>query len=97
MSERPFWPGIGHNGGPALEEKFAWGDAPIDVYFAWKRAYDQVWKEVSYHTLIRRVKKAESLGLSYEEYVLEILFNGRYLQAEDTERIAEIKAARGRK
>ena len=48
MSERPFWPWIGHNGGPPLEEKFAWGDAPIDVYFAWKRAYAEVWKEVSY-------------------------------------------------
>lgn len=96
MSERPFWPSIGHNGGPPLEDRFAWGDAPIDVYFAWKRAYAEVWKEVSHHTLLRRVKKAEELGLTYEEYVMEILFNGRYLQEEDRQRIAEIKAARGR-
>lgn len=96
MSERPFWPSIGHNGGPPLEAEFAWGDAPIDVYFAWKRAYASVWKEVSHATLVRRVKRAEALGLSYEEYVLEILFNGRYLQEEDRDRIAEIKAARGR-
>ena len=94
MSERPFWPGIGHNGGPPLEGGFQWGDAPVDVYYAWKRAYQQVWKEVSYHTMVRRVKKAEELGLTYEEYVLEILFNGRYLQAEDRDRIAEIIGAR---
>jgi hypothetical protein len=96
MSERPFWPSIGHNGGPPLDEKLAWGEAPIDRYFAWKRAYAEVWKEVSYATLVRRVKKAESLGLTYEEYVMEILFNGRYLQEEDRDRIAAIKAARGR-
>lgn len=97
MSERPFWPSIGHNGGPPLDEAFQWGDAPIDVYFAWKRAYAAVWKEVSHATLIRRVNKAEALGLTYEEYVLEILFNGRYLQAEDKERIAAIKGQRNSK
>jgi N-acetylglutamate synthase len=49
--------GLGHNGGPGLEEApFAWGRAPIDVYFAWKRAHEAVWKEVSYHTLLRRVE-----------------------------------------
>lgn len=96
MSERPFWPAIGHNGGPPLDGGFAWGDAPIDVYFAWKRAYDEVWREVSYHTLMRRTRRAEALGLTYEEYVTEIMFNGRYLQEEDSVRIAEIIAARGK-
>jgi hypothetical protein len=87
--------GLGHNGGPELDEPpFAWGEAPIDVYFAWKRAHEAVWKEVSYNTLIRRVRAAEALGLTYEEYVLELLFNGRHLQREDQARIAEIKAAR---
>ncbi len=85
---------IGHNGGPPLEDGFKWGDAPIDVYYAWKRAHDDVWKGIPYHTMIRRVKLAEALGLTFEEYTLEILFNGRYLQAEDTGRIAEIKAQR---
>jgi hypothetical protein len=86
---------IGHNGGPALEDQFAWGSAPIATYFAWKRAHDDVWKGIPYNTLVRRVKLAEALGLTFEEYTLEILFNGRYLQAEDNERIAVIKAARG--
>jgi hypothetical protein len=87
--------GLGHNGGPELDEPpFAWGEAPIDVYFAWKRAHAAVWKDVSYSTLLRRVRAAEALGLTYEEYVLELLFNGRHLQREDMARIAEIKAAR---
>jgi hypothetical protein len=88
---------IGHNGGPSLEDPpFAWGDAPIDVYFAWKRAHDEVWKQVSYHTMLRRVKNAQALGLTYEEYTLELLFSGRHLQAEDADRITEIKARRHR-
>jgi hypothetical protein len=87
--------GLGHNGGPELDDPpFAWGEAPIDVYFAWKRAHENVWKEVSYNTLLRRVRAAEALGLTYEEYVLELLFNGRHLQREDQDRIAAIKAAR---
>jgi hypothetical protein len=87
--------GLGHNGGPELDDPpFAWGEAPIDVYFAWKRAHETVWKDVSYNTLLRRVRAAEALGLTYEEYVLELLFNGRHLQREDQDRIAAIKAAR---
>jgi hypothetical protein len=35
------------------------------------------------------------LGLTYDEYVLEILERGRYLGASDTERIAQIVAKRG--
>jgi hypothetical protein len=88
--------GLGHNGGPALDPPpFAWGDTPVDVYFAWKRAHDAVWKSVPYATLLRRVRNAEALGLTYEEYVLELLFNGRHLQAGDADRIAAIRAARG--
>jgi hypothetical protein len=89
--------GLGHNGGPALDESsFAWGETPIAVYFAWKRAHDAVWKNIPYNTLMRRVKAAEMLGLTYEEYALELLFNGRHLQSEDGARITAIKAARSR-
>ena len=45
-------------------------------------------------TAIRRAKRAEELGLTYREYQLEILERGRFLQAGDTDRIAEIKAKR---
>ena len=85
---------IGHNGGPPLDDQFQWGEAPIDVYFAWKRAHADVWKRIPYATMIRRQRNAEALGLTYEEYTLEILFNGRYLQNSDVKRIEEIMAMR---
>jgi hypothetical protein len=40
------------------------------------------------------VAKAERLGLTYEEYTLEILERGRHLQEDDVERIAAIKRKR---
>ncbi len=43
---------------------------------------------------LRRLEKAEALGLTYEEYTLEVMERGRFLQAEDRERVAAIKAAR---
>jgi hypothetical protein len=52
---------------------------------------------VPVETAIRRARKAESLGLTYREYQLEILERGRFLQAEDAARIAEIIAARSRR
>jgi hypothetical protein len=73
---------------------FPWGNAPIDVYFAWKRAHADVWKTVPHFTMMRRMRNAVALGLTYEEYTLELLFNGRHLQPEDIKRISEIKAAR---
>ena len=44
-----------------------------------------------------RLERAERIGLTYEEYTLEILERGRHLQPEDASRIAEIKAARKRR
>ena len=44
-----------------------------------------------------RLEKAEALGLTYEEYTLEILERGRHLREEDVERISAIKAARKRR
>jgi hypothetical protein len=41
-----------------------------------------------------RLEKAEALGLTYEEYTLELLERGRYLQREDVERIDAIKRKR---
>jgi hypothetical protein len=87
---------IGHNGGPPLDDGFKWGEAPIATYYAWVRAHEQVWKAIPYNTMVRRVNLAEALGLTFEEYTLEILFNGRYLQGEDVVRIAEIKLRRGK-
>jgi len=88
--------GIGHNGGPPLEHVPEWGTGGIGTYFAWRAASEAAFKNVPIETAIRRAKKAESLGLTFREYQLEILERGRYLQIEDRERIAEIIGRRTR-
>lgn len=85
--------GIGHNGGPPLRHVSEWGSG-IGVYFEWRRAHRAVWKAVPPEIALRRMEKAEALGLTYEEYTMELLERGRYLQPEDVERIAAIKAMR---
>ena len=86
----------GHNGGPPLEQEHRpeWGDGGIGNYFYWKAAHRAAWHNPSPGIVMFRVRKAERLGLTYEEYTLEILERGRHLQIEDVERIAEIKSAR---
>jgi hypothetical protein len=66
---------LGHNGGPALEE--ADPDASWRLY-CWKRAKKKAWaapREIA----LRRLARAEELGMSYREYTLEILERGRHL------------------
>ena len=86
----------GHNGGPPLEQghRPEWGDGGIENYFYWKAAHVAAWHNTSPGVVMFRIRKAERLGLTYEEYTLEILERGRHLQIEDVERIAEIKKAR---
>jgi hypothetical protein len=89
--------GIGHNGGPPLDEHIPeWGTGGIGTYFVWRAAAEAAFKKVPAETAIRRAKKAESLGLTYREYQLEILERGRFLQVEDGARIAQIIARRRR-
>jgi hypothetical protein len=87
-------PGLGHNGGPPLDHVPEWGVGGIGNYFVWRTASEAAFKKVPVETAIRRARKAESLGLTYREYQLEILERGRFLQIEDAARIAEIKAKR---
>ncbi len=85
----------GHNGGPPLDEHTPeWGNGGIGNYFYWKAAHRAAWKNPSPGIVAFRIRKAERLGLTYEEYTLEILERGRHLQIEDVERIAEIKRRR---
>ena len=86
----------GHNGGPSLEQEHRpeWGDGGIGNYFYWKAAHRAVWRNPSPGIVAFRIRKAERLGLTYEEYTLEMLERGRHLQVEDVERIAQIKRAR---
>jgi len=86
----------GHNGGPPLDDAHRpeWGDGGIGNYFYWKAAHRRAWHNPSPGITAFRIRKAERLGLTYEEYTLEILERGRHLQIEDVERIAQIKQAR---
>jgi hypothetical protein len=85
-----------HNQGPPLDDEDGpeWGDGDIYVYFNWKAAHRKAWKPASRDSALFRLEKAEALGLTYEEYILEILERGRHLQATDTERVKATKRAR---
>jgi hypothetical protein len=89
-------PRVGDNKGPALddEEGPEWGDGDPYVYFNWKSAHRKAWKPASRDMALFRLEKAEALGLTYEEYTLELLERGRYLSAADTDRIDAIKRKR---
>lgn len=66
---------IGHNGGPPPEDfdrDGGWGQ------FVWKRAKKKAWSAPP-EIALRRLARAEELGMSYKDYTLEILERGRYL------------------
>ncbi|SHI96079.1 hypothetical protein SAMN02745194_01420 [Roseomonas rosea] len=68
-------PGIGHNGGPPLEP-----DAGASWrLFVWRQAHRKAWKTPPREIALRRLARAEELGMSYREYTLEIMERGRYL------------------
>jgi hypothetical protein len=78
------WPtfGIGHNGGPPLDDDEPPGKVLL-VRHAWKTAHAEVWKTPPRDVLLFRLRRAEAAGLSYEEYMLRLLDTGRYPQAGD--------------
>ncbi len=66
---------LGHNGGPPLEDP-----DPNEAWrlWCWKRAHRKAWsapREIA----LRRLERAEALGMTYREYTLEILERGRHL------------------
>jgi hypothetical protein len=65
---------MGHNNGP---DWFA----DLFVDYCWRKAYEKAWTPPSQEIGVRRARKAAEAGVSYREYVLEILEHGRYLQA----------------
>lgn len=89
----------GHNGGPPLVDQHTpeWGKDGIGNYFYWKAAHRAAWHNPSPGIVAFRIRKAERLGLTYQEYTLEILERGRHLQIEDAVRITEIQQARASK
>ena len=86
---------IGHNGGPPLEEPAReWGNGGFGRYFEWKAAVHDAYHGIPAEFAVMRARRAAMLGLTYEEYTLEILERGQFLQPGDTERILEIKRRR---
>lgn len=82
------------NGGPPLDDDAPpWGRNGIGRYFEWATAKKKAF-DAPFDIARLRARRAAMIGLTYEEYVLEILERGRYLSAGDTERIAEIKRKR---
>jgi hypothetical protein len=69
-------PARGHNGGPPLEPDDP--DAGWRLY-CWRRARKAAWKTPPPEIALRRLARAEQLGMTYREYTLEILERGRYL------------------
>lgn len=91
--------GLGHNGGPPLEDEHVpeWGRDGIGHYFSWKAARRKAYRGLSPEIMIMRAERAERIGLTHEEYTLELLERGRYLQPGDRVRIESIKRARRQK
>jgi hypothetical protein len=90
----------GHNGGPPLDDPKErehvppWGRGGIKTFFSWQAAHRAAWRKPARDIVLTRLEKAESLGLTYEEYTLEILERGIYLQKQDVEQISRIKLKR---
>lgn len=78
--------GVGHNGGPPIDEEPGY----LVRRFCWKKAHQEAWKTPPMAILRFRVSRAEAAGVSYETYMTELLDTGRHLQVED------IDAASGR-
>jgi hypothetical protein len=64
---------IGHNGGPPLEEARDWN------YYCWRRAYKKAWRTPPREIALRRLARAEALGMTYREYQAIILDTGVYV------------------
>ncbi len=90
---------VGDNGGPPLDDYAGppWKGGDPHRFLHWKRAHRAAWRPKSRDIALFRLAKAEAIGLTYEEYTLELLERGRHLQAEDVERVGEIRKARKRK
>jgi hypothetical protein len=77
MSDPAFLPpSFGHNGGPPLDEPEAdggWGR------WIWTKKHKAAWKTPPREIALRRLARAEELGMTYKEYTLEIMERGRYL------------------
>jgi hypothetical protein len=65
--------GIGHNGGPPLDNSGS--------MFLWRRAVKKAWKTPPREIALRRLADAEQLGLSYRDYAAVLKDRGQRLRA----------------
>lgn len=89
---------IGDNGGPPLVEKrrkSELGKAEIGRTFDWRFAHRKAWKKPR-EIALRRQERAEALGLTYEEYTLEVLERGYFPQESHVETIVAKRPERRR-
>ena len=69
-------PSLGHNGGPPLDEVRV---ANEWSHYCWRRAHKAAWKTPPREIALRRLKRAEELGMTYKEYTAIILDRGVHL------------------
>ena len=86
-------PHLSNNGPPLDDDAPPWGRNGIGNFFEWSAAKKAAF-DAPYAIAVMRARRAQALGLTYDEYTLEILERGRYLQPSDAERILEIKLKR---
>jgi hypothetical protein len=73
-SSNAIYIGIGHNGGPPLVDPHAgWR------HFCWQKAHARAWKPPPREVALRRLARAEELGMSYREYTAILLDRGIHL------------------
>ncbi len=68
-------PQAGHNGGPALDEPDPGASWRL---WCWRRARRRAWS-VPREVALRRLARAEELGMTYREYSMEIMERGKHL------------------
>ncbi len=89
----------GDNGGPPLDDppphEPEWGKGEVGRYFEWRTASRKAWRKPS-GIMLRRMERADELGLTYEEYTLEIMERGYYPQPEHVAAIVARRAERRR-
>ncbi len=69
---------LGHNGGPPLEPEEDPGAVSWRSY-VWRKAHKRAWKTPPREIALRRLARAEELGISYHDYTVELLERGRHL------------------
>lgn len=80
---------LGHNNGPDFLEHLRFKE------WAWTQARKAAFAPSDPETGARWARKAEALGLSYEEYRLELLERGRHPTDEDATRIRNARPSPG--